>query len=107
MDAYQQPYSQGLVPTIQRMQPMQQYQPMQQMGVADGPNAGQQAYLAALQEQLKASQQSTADSVKGYQETVQQKLEADAAKKKDDGGGFWGALGGIIAKAAPVALALI
>jgi len=100
----QQPYYQGLVPVLQQM-PMAQ--PMQQVGVTNTPNAGQQQYLASLQDQIKASQQATADNMKGYEQSVQDATAAAAAKKKDSGGGFWGALGGIVAKAIPFIAAAV
>jgi len=98
MNPYQTQYSQGLVPAIQQMQPMQQ---AQQLGAPNAPNAGQDAYLSALQAQIKATQQAQAESMEDYQDRMAQ------SKKKEGGGGFWGALGGIIAKAAPIVLAAL
>ena len=95
-----QPYSQGLVPAINQMQ---MAAPMQ-TGVTSMPNAGQNAYLASLQNQIKQSQQAEAQGMQGYENTMGQ---VAAANKKAAASSSGGGLGSLLGSAFKIATALL
>lgn len=97
MSSYQMPYSQGLVPAIQQAQPMAQPAPF----TAQMPNAGQDAYLASLQQHIKDQQKSMMDSANATAQ-MYSKITSGGAKS-DNSDGFMN----LIKAAAPLALALL
>jgi hypothetical protein len=70
---------------------------MQPIGVSPEPNAGQQAYLMALQDQIKQSQKSEADAMAGY----------DRPRSQSGGNSMDDSIGGLIGAIAPIAMAFI
>lgn len=98
MSSYQMPYAQGLVPAIQQAQPVAQPAPF----TAQMNNPGQEAYLQALQEQIKNQQKSISDSANATAQ-MYGKINSGGGKQESGGDGFMN----LLKAAAPLALALL